>query len=205
MILRILRILLLLILIVILPPPSPRCVDDRKGSKLPTSSAQLPGGGGGDGGGGRGRAAAPLDAEARRMVEALNVRGVVRETLVLAKGKGGGVLGGPFGPGTREALDVDDDAENAAPGNGSARGDVDSADQTEDVIARARARIAEARAQGRLDPDVSARATLIARGAGAPAPPAPAPAPRASSTSTSSRAETAGSTPSATTPPSNDA
>ena len=138
-----------------------------------------------------------LSAGARKGVSAL--RGV------LAKGKGGGVLGGPFGPGTREALDVDDDAENAAPGNGSARGDVDSADQTEDVIARARARIAEARAQGRLDPDVSARATLIARGAGAPQAPAPAPAPRASSTSTSSRAETAGSTPSATTPPSNDA
>ena len=146
-----------------------------------------------------------LSAGARKGVSAL--RGV------LAKGKGGGVLGWPFGPGTGEALDVDDDAENAAPGNGSARGDVDSADQTEDVIARARARIAEARAQGRLDPDVSARATLLARGAGAPPAPAPrgtssadstsAPAPRASSAA--SRSETAGSTPSATTPPSRDA
>ena len=139
-----------------------------------------------------------LSAGARKGVSAL--RGV------LAKGKGLG-FGGPGARdqtslGGGEALDVDDDAENAAPGNGSARGD---SDQTEDVVARARARIAEARAQGRLDPDVSARATLIARGAGAPQAPAPAPAPRASSTSTSSRAETAGSTPSATTPPSNDA
>ena len=129
-----------------------------------------------------------LSAGARKGVSAL--RGV------LAKGKGLG-FGGPGAGG--EALDVDDDAENAAPGNGSARGD---SDQTEDVVARARARIAEARAQGRLDPDVSARATRIARGAESKTP---APAPRASSTSTSSRAETAGSTPSATTPPSNDA
>ena len=141
-----------------------------------------------------------LSAGARKGISAL--RGV------LTKGKGLG-FGGPGARdqtslGGGEALDVDDDAENAAPGNGSARGD---SDQTEDVVARARARIAEARAQGRLDPDVSARATLIARGAGAPQAPAPvpAPAPRASSTSTSSRAETAGSTPSATTPPSNDA
>lgn len=141
-----------------------------------------------------------LSAGARKGISAL--RGV------LTKGKGLG-FGGPGARdqtslGGGEALDVDDDAENAAPGNGSARGD---SDQTEDVVARARARIAEARAQGRLDPDVSARATLIARGAGAPQAqaPVPAPAPRASSTSTSSRAETAGSTPSATTPPSNDA
>ena len=141
-----------------------------------------------------------LSAGARKGISAL--RGV------LTKGKGLG-FGGPGARdqtslGGGEAPDVDDDAENAAPGNGSARGD---SDQTEDVVARARARIAEARAQGRLDPDVSARATLIARGAGAPQAqaPVPAPAPRASSTSTSSRAETAGSTPSATTPPSNDA
>ena len=105
-----------------------------------------------------------LSAGARKGISAL--RGV------LTKGKGLG-FGGPGARdqtslGGGEALDVDDDAENAAPGNGSARGD---SDQTEDVVARARARIAEARAQGRLDPDVSARATLIARGAGAPQAP----------------------------------
>jgi hypothetical protein len=138
-----------------------------------------------------------LSAGARRGVSAL--RGM------LAKNKGGLFGGSGAGEGG-EPLDVDDDAENAAPGNGSDRR-VGESDRTEDVVARARARIAEARAQGRLDPDVSARATLIARGAGAPQAqaPVPAPAPRASSTSTSSRAETAGSTPSATTPPSNDA
>ena len=129
-----------------------------------------------------------LSAGARRGVSAL--RGM------LAKNKGG-VFGGSGAGEGGEPLDVDDDAENAAPGNGSDRR-VGESDRTEDVVARARARIAEARAQGRLDPDVSARATLLARGAGAP--PAPAPAPRASSSS--SRGETAGSTPRATTPPS---
>jgi Meckel syndrome type 1 protein len=72
-----------------------------------------------------------LSAGARKGVSAL--RGV------LAKGKGLG-FGGPGARdqtslGGGEALDVDDDAENAAPGNGSARGD---SDQTEDVVARAR-------------------------------------------------------------------
>ena len=129
-----------------------------------------------------------LSAGARRGVSAL--RGM------LAKNKGG-VFGGSGAGEGGEPLDVDDDAENAAPGNGSDRR-VGESDRTEDVVARARARIAEARAQGRLDPDVSARATLLARGAGAPPPPAPAP--RASSSS--SRGETAGSTPRATTPPS---
>ena len=119
---------------------------------------------------------------------------------MLAKNKGGLFGGSGAGEGG-EPLDVDDDAENAAPGNGSDRR-VGESDRTEDVVARARARIAEARAQGRLDPDVSARATMLARGAGAPPAP-PAPAPRASSSS--SRGETAGSTPPATTPPSDDA
>lgn len=78
-----------------------------------------------------------------------------------------GLLGGKFGtPGARSqsagVADVDDDVENAAPGNVSNRSVKD--DDVEDVVARARARIAEARAQGRLDPDVSARATLMSRG-----------------------------------------
>ena len=133
-----------------------------------------------------------LSAGARRGVSAL--RGM------LAKNKGGLFGGSGAGEGG-EPLDVDDDAENAAPGNGSDRL-VGESDRTEDVVARARARIAEARAQGRLDPDVSARATMLARGAGAPPAP-PALAPRASSSS--SRGETAGSTPPATTPPSDDA
>ena len=133
-----------------------------------------------------------LSAGARRGVSAL--RGM------LAKNKGGLFGGSGAGEGG-EPLDVDDDAENAAPGNGSDRR-VGESDRTEDVVARARARIAEARAQGRLDPDVSARATMLARGAGAPPAP-PALAPRASSSS--SRGETAGSTPPATTPPSDDA
>jgi Meckel syndrome type 1 protein len=99
-----------------------------------------------------------LSAGARKGVSAL--RGV------LAKGKGLG-FGGPGARdqtslGGGEALDVDDDAENAAPGNGSARGD---SDQTEDVVARARARASRRRGRRGDSTRTFPREPRLSRGA----------------------------------------
>ena len=88
--------------------------------------------------------------------------------------KGMAALRGTFGKGTAlgagsesvpvDALDVDDDVENAAPVGVAGDPWMKDDAAVEDVVARARARIAEARAQGRLHPNAAVRATLAPRG-----------------------------------------
>lgn len=101
-----------------------------------------------------------LSAGAKKGVSALKGMFSKKGGLGAMLGKAGATSPGRQ-PNQQPIMDVDDDVENAAPDTSSS---VKEEEEVEDVVARARARIAEARAQGRLDPDASARATMLARG-----------------------------------------